>query len=679
VSLRWLFLLAAGFNLLTDTRAATSNAPAAKPLPKVVRGPYLQMATPQSVVLRWRTDIPTISQVRYGTNLNELKMRARAEGTLTEHVVLVHTNLQPDTKYYYSLYVYNLGGTNETLVSGPEYFFHTAPIPGANRPVRVWVLGDSGTKRPLQLAVRDAYFKWNGPRRTDLILMLGDNAYSAGKDDEYQKGLFDPYASLLRNTVLWPAIGNHDGGSANSETQSGIYYDWVTLPTRGQAGGVMSGTEAYYSFDYANIHFISLDSHDSDRSTNGPMYRWLQADLAANKADWTIAYWHHPPYTKGSHDSDTERGSDLRSRDMRQNFVPLLEAAGVDLVLCGHSHAYERSWFMDGHYGKSTNFTYALARSRGDGRPDGDGVYHKPTRGPAPHEGTVYVVAGSSGQISGVRAAHAAMLAALNMAGSLVLDVNGPRLDATFIDDRGLVRDYFTIVKGPHELAAAAAPAEIGSGPGDVPPRLQPLLAPSADVSDLSAVTNARLADASLLLRAYEEATNAAHKLRLAWALAYAGDAKAVPVLLGVVTNRVKDRTLTQEEEDFRLAMLPVLGFMAMRYEPPFALLKRGVEPGWWQTNRFWVSPRAHRAPILFAAACIQALGVSGRPEAIDVLNNVKKKGTQLRLKEHPDDVRDVAPDIEHALAQCDAFQKLGVREYPRRVLAGNRGPSLLD
>ena len=49
----------------------------------------------------------------------------------------------------------------------------------------------------------------------------------------------------------------------------------------GQAGGVPSGTEAYYSFDYANIHFISLDSHDSDRALTGAMMTWLKADLAA--------------------------------------------------------------------------------------------------------------------------------------------------------------------------------------------------------------------------------------------------------------------------------------------------------------------------------------------------------------------------------------------------------------
>ena len=69
--------------------------------------------------------------------------------------------------------------------------------------------------------------------------------------------------------------------------------------------------------------------------------------------DWTIVFWHHPPYTKGSHNSDSE----IELIDMRLNFVPILEAYGVDLVLCGHSHSYERSKFIDGHYGNSRTFS----------------------------------------------------------------------------------------------------------------------------------------------------------------------------------------------------------------------------------------------------------------------------------------------------------------------------------
>ncbi len=94
------------------------------------------------------------------------------------------------------------------------------------------------------------------------------------------------YPELLRQTLLWPTLGNHDGHTASSDTQTGPYYDIFTLPTNAEAGGVASGTEAYYPFDYANIHFVCLNSHDINRSPNGAMMTWLQNDLAATDKQW---------------------------------------------------------------------------------------------------------------------------------------------------------------------------------------------------------------------------------------------------------------------------------------------------------------------------------------------------------------------------------------------------------
>jgi hypothetical protein len=227
-----------------------------------------------------------------------------------------------------------------------------------------------------------------------------------------------------------------------------------TLPKQAEAGGVASGTEAYYSFDYGNIHFICLDSQDSDRSPDGAMLMWLRHDLESTRHDWIIAFWHHPPYSKGSHTSETER----RLVEMRQHAVPILEAAGVDLVLGGHSHTYERSYLLDGHYGTAQTLTAAMKREAGDGRPDGTGAYRKPTLGPAAHEGAVYVVAGSSGSVGGVGDPskarrgfldHPAMFVSLARLGSMVIDVEGLRLDAAFLSEKGERLDYFSIEKGP--------------------------------------------------------------------------------------------------------------------------------------------------------------------------------------------------------------------------------------
>ena len=182
--------------------------------------------------------------------------------------------------------------------------------------------------------------------------MLGDNAYERGMDDEYQYAVFDMYPELLRGTVLWPTIGNHDTAQATTVPATLPYLQIFSLPAAAEAGGVASGTEKYYSFDYGNIHFVCLDSMTSDRSPGGPMATWLQNDLAATQQQWVVAFWHHPPYSKGSHNSDTE----TQLVEMRQNFLPILEAGGVDLVLAGHSHSYERSYLIDGHYGTSATF-----------------------------------------------------------------------------------------------------------------------------------------------------------------------------------------------------------------------------------------------------------------------------------------------------------------------------------
>jgi hypothetical protein len=89
-----------------------------------------------------------------------------------------------------------------------------------------------------------------------------------------------------------------------------------------------------------------------------------------------------------------------------------------------------------------------MKKNAGSGREDGTGAYAKPTGGKAPHEGTVYGVAGSSGQVSGGTLNHPAMFVSMAVLGSMVLDVNNDRLDARFIDNTGATRDYFTVRKG---------------------------------------------------------------------------------------------------------------------------------------------------------------------------------------------------------------------------------------
>lgn len=417
--------------------------------PNVTRGPYLQMGTPSSIVVRWRTDVPSDSRVRYGTTSGNLDSVANDGALTTEHSVRL-TGLTPRTKYYYSI------GTSTATIAGGDanHAFLTSPPTGDTATTRIWVIGDSGTAGAGARAVRDAFYG-SSSTPPNLWLMLGDNAYDSGLDAEYQSAVFNTYPETLRTSVLWPTIGNHDTAQSTSASTAYPYYSIFTLPTHGEAGGVPSGTESYYAFDYGNIHFICLDSMTSSRSPQGPMLTWLRSDLDSTTQTWIIAFWHHPPYSKGSHDSDTT-GAMI---EMRQNVLPILEAAGVDLVLAGHSHSYERSYLIDGHYGSSSSFVSSMKIDGGNGRDTGTGVYRKPTRIGGPHEGTVYAVAGSAALTGGGPLNHPAMVVSLNQLGSMVLRVAGTRLDASLLRENGTIGDSFTIVKGTPLAAPASASA----------------------------------------------------------------------------------------------------------------------------------------------------------------------------------------------------------------------------
>ena len=417
--------------------------------PQLVRGPYLQSGTPSSVVVRWRTDMATDSRVRYGPSPESLGGTGEDSTAVTEHEVVL-SGLSPATRYCYSV-----GSASQTLSGGDEaHCFVTTPNPGASGPIRIWAFGDAGFADDAQRSVRDAYLAFTGGRRTDVWLMLGDNAYFDGTDAEYQAAVFDMYPSLLKNTVLWSTFGNHEFRSSKSASQTGPYYDSFTFPTAGEAGGTPSGTEAYYSFDHGNVHFVSLNSHDVPRLPGDPMLTWLRDDLAQNTRDWTIVFFHHPPYSNGSHKSDNPDGLDGELQDMRENAMPILEEFGVDLVLTGHSHSYERSFLLDGHYGLSNTLTEAMKIDSGDGRTWSDGAYFRPVDVSSDsHAGAVHAVSGAAGRIVDGPLGHPVMVSELEVLGSLVVDVEGSRLDAKFLDTRGVVRDSFAIEKAAAPLA----------------------------------------------------------------------------------------------------------------------------------------------------------------------------------------------------------------------------------
>lgn len=325
----------------------------------ITRGPYLQLGTQTGATIRWRTDVATLGKVSYGLSAGNLTNSTSEVASTTEHEVRI-TGLTPDSKY-----VYSVGTTDQVLQQGTDNYFLTAPPADTKRKIRIVSFGDCGQNpNGNQTHVRDAFLDFRGANPTDLWMLIGDNSYD-GDDPMFQTNFFEPYqTNMMKNSMIFTVPGNHDYN--NNETLAAThnipYFSIFSLPTNAEAGGVASGTKEWYSFDYGPVHFVMLDGYGT-RNVNGtdrkffadtvnhPEVVWLKQDLAATTKKWKIVYLHFPPYTQGGHNSEVE--SDLVG--IRQYIIPIFERFGVDVVMSGHSHTYERSYPLHDQYGPASD------------------------------------------------------------------------------------------------------------------------------------------------------------------------------------------------------------------------------------------------------------------------------------------------------------------------------------
>lgn len=422
--------------------------------PTVTRGPYLQVLGTNSVVVRWQTATATDSKVSYGLTTGYGNSVSNATVS-TEHEVSV-IGLTQNTKYFYQI-----GTTTDNIPSDAQTFFKTALPAGTTTDFTVWATGDFGSGSAGQAAVRDAYSTYaaaNLPNgKADFWIWLGDNAYNSGTSGEYDSYVFGIYPNIMKNTPVFPAIGNHDYADVGNSfppitlpyPTNFEYFSAFTMPQNAELGGVASNTKRYYSYDYGNTHFIVLDSYgvvtnsNAIDAVNNPMYTWLRNDLMANTKKWTVCYFHHPPYSKGTHNSDTE----VRMVNMRQYYAPLLEDYHVDLVLSGHSHVYERSYLLNGHYGIENTLTAGMKINNTLGN-----ISPYYTKSLVNGIGTVYAVCGNSGQGGIVGTAsgypHDALPQSFNtLWGSMILTFKANEIDAKFLTSTGTINDSFKIIK----------------------------------------------------------------------------------------------------------------------------------------------------------------------------------------------------------------------------------------
>ena len=158
--------------------------------------------------------------------------------------------------------------------------------------------------------------------RPDAVLLLGDGQYPEGALEDYQQN-YDPTWGRFKN-LTWPVPGNHE-----YKSKAVGYFTYF---------GACAGDPAkgYYSFDLGDWHFVALNTnHDCLEvacDAESEQLKWLAADLSASPKKCTLAYWHHPRFNSGLH-------GDFIKADA---IWKLLAAHGVELVLNGHEHFYER-------------------------------------------------------------------------------------------------------------------------------------------------------------------------------------------------------------------------------------------------------------------------------------------------------------------------------------------------
>jgi hypothetical protein len=201
------------------------------------------------------------------------------------------------------------------------------PTPGKAAPgvVRFAAIGDYGAVGDAEARVAALVLR----EQPEFVITLGDNNYPTGSADtidvnvgRFYSPLIAPYKGHFgpggKENRFFPSLGNHDWMAAGARP----YLDYFTLP----------GNERYYDFERGSAHLFSLDSdpHEPDGIDAGSVQaRWLKERSAASMKRFQIAYMHHPPYSSARHGSSVV---------MQWPY----EEWGIDLVLAGHDHTYER-------------------------------------------------------------------------------------------------------------------------------------------------------------------------------------------------------------------------------------------------------------------------------------------------------------------------------------------------
>lgn len=342
------------------------------------RRPYLAWVSDRSAVIAWRCS--SKGTVRWGAG--QQRHEALTDQAVGDRHFARLSGLTPGTTYSYEVEI-------DGHRFGQVATFTTAPAQGSD--VSFIAFADSGTGTAHQRRLAEVMKR----QSFDFALIAGDVIYDKGADAEFDPGYFLPYAALIDHLPFFPVPGNHDIVTDGGKPFRQNFY----LPQG----------NFYYDFFWGETHLIGLDSN---KVTDRKQRTWLETALQ-KPAQWKIVYFHHPVFSSG-HYGD--------SASIQSEWVPLFRQHGVDLVITGHAHSYERTVPVDG-------ITYVVT--------GGGGAWLHP--------------AGQNERTAFSKSTYQFI--------SVDLTENGLTLKA--VDDRGEVIDTFQIEK-PEETEGGEEIGEIG-------------------------------------------------------------------------------------------------------------------------------------------------------------------------------------------------------------------------
>ncbi len=290
--------------------------------PKFIVEPYLQNVTNNSFRVLWETSLPAKGAVKLGiAEFNVLKPRLnqlfKDEINTEYHDVLI-SGLKIDEFYFYQALTINEKG--DTL-EGPVTPIH---IPDYSQmPVSFAVIGDTQNSPDIWGRLADLIYQ----ERPSFLVHVGDLVQYGPHKNDWTEEFFKPAKNLLRFYPLYPALGNH-------EKNTDWFYRYFDLPSPGW----------FYTVKKGNVLFIFVDTN-KDILPGSEQYHKLEHILASETGTWKIMVHHHPVYvSEEGFYGNTWFQRSVHGDPNEMHLKKLYETYGVDLVLNGHAHFYERTW-----------------------------------------------------------------------------------------------------------------------------------------------------------------------------------------------------------------------------------------------------------------------------------------------------------------------------------------------